>query len=130
MNEFNGSDVHPARGLRGDHDFWPSGKLPRSDQLLLVAAGKVRRRSLQIPRTNVISFKTARGGGVQGFGFEEASAAEFGAALQTQEEILADGPVEQKSFHMPVFRNDRHAQAADSCSIPIAHIMIQDSHAA
>src|SRR5260370_35489651 len=110
MNEFNGSDVHPARGLRGDHDFWPSGKLPRSDQLLLVAAGKVRRRSLQIPRTHVISFKTARGGGVQGFGFEEASAAEFGAALQTQEEILAERPVEQSSLNIPALRKYDHPQ--------------------
>src|SRR6185312_7858272 len=53
MNELDGADIHAARRLSDQQDFRRARQLPRHDQFLLVAAGKIVRAHKRLSRPHV-----------------------------------------------------------------------------
>jgi len=54
VDELDGADIDPARGMGRDHDLGVVFDFPADDELLLVPAGQRRRLGVGVRRLNVV----------------------------------------------------------------------------
>src|SRR5690606_4808232 len=112
VNEFDGADIDAARGLTDDQHLRVLLHLACKHDLLLVAAGEIRRRQAAVGRAYVIFFDLVARIGTDGVDVEQETFEIPALVVIAEDRVLVLLEGQDEAHIVPVLRHMRHAALA------------------